>query len=75
MYFLQLPEYSPLNGINTNNTANREHSDNSTHAGIITVYKIIADGFITTKIRFKGSLMTFTKNQILVLPEDGGKSF
>jgi hypothetical protein len=43
---------------------------------LLPVHKIIADGFTTTKNSVQRQLADlFTKNRILVLPEDGGKSF
>ena len=43
---------------------------------LLPLHKIIADGFITTKNSVQHQLADlFTKNRILVLPEDGGKSF
>jgi hypothetical protein len=43
---------------------------------LLPVHKIIADGFTTTKNSVQRQLIDlFAKNRILVLPEDGGKSF
>ncbi|HEY5326880.1 MAG TPA: hypothetical protein VIJ27_07760 [Mucilaginibacter sp.] len=43
---------------------------------LLPVHKIIADGFTTTKNAIQRQLNDlFTKNRILVLPEDGGKGF
>jgi hypothetical protein len=43
---------------------------------LLPVHKIIADGFTTTKNAVQRQLIDlFTKNRILVLPDDGGKSF
>jgi hypothetical protein len=43
---------------------------------LLPVHKIIADGFTTTKNSVQRQLNDlFTKNRILVLPEDGGKGF
>jgi hypothetical protein len=43
---------------------------------LLPVHKIIADGFTTIKNSVQRQLADlFTKNRILVLPEDGGKSF
>ncbi|MFD2146996.1 hypothetical protein [Mucilaginibacter antarcticus] len=43
---------------------------------LLPVHKIIADGFTTTKNSVQRQLNDlFIKNRILVLPEDGGKSF
>jgi hypothetical protein len=43
---------------------------------LLPVHKIIADGFTTIKNSVQRQLNDlFTKNRILVLPEDGGKSF
>jgi hypothetical protein len=43
---------------------------------LLPVHNIVADGFTTTKNAIQRQLADlFTKNRILVLPEDGGKSF
>jgi hypothetical protein len=43
---------------------------------LLPVHKIIADGFTTTKKSVQRQLADlFTKNRILVFPEDGGKGF
>ena len=43
---------------------------------LLPVRNIVADGFITVKNTVQWQLNDlFTKNRILVLPEDGGKSF
>jgi hypothetical protein len=43
---------------------------------LLPVHKIIADGFTATKNSIQRQLAElFTKNRILVLPEDGGKGF
>jgi hypothetical protein len=43
---------------------------------LLPVHNIVADGFTTTKNTIQRQLADlFTKNRILVLPEDGGKGF
>ncbi len=43
---------------------------------LLPVHNIVADGFATTKNAIQRQLNDlFTKNRILVVPEDGGKSF